>query len=377
MIVISVVITFLWCRIASGIISSKYGNLQSKVTTQIQNTAKSKQISDVVSLQNYLIQTLQKAQKSVVSIAISKDVKFYVEDPSQMSGPWTVQTTTLGWWSGILVAKHGYIITNKHVVQDTASKYAVTLSDGKIYNVDKIWFDDVLDIAVLRIVDSKGNPFSDLPVASFLSINDDVQVGQFVWTIGNALAEYANSVSFGIISSKNKQLKINKSNLYIWLYQTDALVNLWNSWGPLLDINGNVIGISTALDTAQKIAFALPLTQEFVDSTIKSVETYDKIARPLIGIQYLEITPSIQKDKKLTVDQGIFVKDVLADLPAAQAGIKIWDIITSINGKIITDQLPFLYQLYTSIPGDTVALSVLRAGKPLTINVVLGWGKVN
>jgi len=331
--------------------------------------------SNFLALQSSLVDTIATAKKSVVSITISKDVKFYVEDPSQMNGPGTVQqqTTKVWGWSGIIVSKQGYIITNKHVVQDTTAKYSVTLYDGKTYNVDKIRFDDLLDLAILKIVDSEGKSVADLNVASFLPLDTQVDIGQFALAIGNALSSYSNNVTLGIIWGKNKQITINKNNLYIWLYQTDALVNPGNSGGPLLDIEGNVLGITTAIAEGEGIAFALPISKEFIAGTIKSIETFWTITRPIIGIQYVDITPALKAEKKITIDNGIYIQDVLADLPASQAGLKIGDIILSINGKEISNQLPFLYQLYTYIPGDTIVLDILRNGKQLTLNVVLGW----
>lgn len=331
--------------------------------------------SNFLALQSALVETIATTKKSVVSITISKDVKFYVEDPSQLNGPGSVQqqTAKIGWWSGIIVSKKWYILTNKHVVQDTTAKYSVTLYDGKSYNVDKVWFDDLLDLAVLKIVDTEDKSVNDLVTASFLSLDTHVDIGQFTLAIGNSLSSYANNVTFGIIGGKNKHLTINKNNLYIWLYQTDALVNPGNSGGPLLDIEGNVLGITTAITEWEWIAFALPISKEFIESTIKSIENFWKISRPIIGIQYIDITPAIQAEKKITIDNGIYIKDVLTDLPAWEAGIKMWDIILSINGKEITNQLPFLYQLYTAIPGDTIQLEILRENKKITFNVLLGW----
>jgi serine protease Do len=116
-----------------------------------------------------------------------------------------------------------------------------------------------------------------------------------------------------------------------------------------LDIQGNVLGITTAITEGEGIAFALPISQEFLKSTIKSIENFGKIVRPIVGIQYTESNGT-----------GIAIKDVLTDLPAWEAGIKIGDIIFAINGKEITNQLPFLYQLYTYIPGDIISVDVLR-----------------
>ena len=330
--------------------------------------------SSLLALQSSLVHTIATAKQSVVSITISKDIRFYIEDPSQLNWPWNIQqqTAKIWWGSGIIVSKQWYIITNKHVVQDTAAKYSVTLYNGKTYNVDKIWFDNLLDLAILKIIDSTWKSPTDLIPASFLSLDRQVDIWQFVLVMGNSLSTYANNVTMGIIWGKNKQLTINKNNLYVWLYQTDALVNPGNSGGPFLDIEGNVLGITTAIVEGQGIAFALPLSQEFLSWTMRSIENFWSISRPIVGIQYMDITPTLKEEKKIAVDSGIYITDVLADLPAWQAWLKIGDSIVSINNTPITHQLPFLYQLYTHIPGDHIRLNIIRNGENLVLDLVLG-----
>lgn len=352
-------------------ITTLWNLIESHMGDQVSDSKK----SDFFALQSSLIDTIATTQKSVVSISISKDVKFYVEDPSQLIGPGNIQQqiARIWWWSGIIISKGWYILTNKHVVQDTTAKYSVSLYDGKTYNVDKIWFDDLLDLAVLKIIDSEGKSPDNLPSASFLSLDTQVEVGQFAFAIGNSLSNYSNNVTMGIIGGKNKKLTLNKNNLYIWLYQTDALVNPGNSGGPLIDINGAVLGITTAITEGEWIAFALPMSKEFIASTLKSIESFWKIARPLMGIQYIDSTPPLPQDKKTPLAPGISIKDVLVDLPAWEAGLKIGDSIVSINGKTIHTQLPFLYQLYTYIPGDEIRLDVIREGEHLTLTVLLWW----
>lgn len=131
------------------------------------------------------------------------------------------------------------------------------------------------------------------------------------------------------------------------------------------------MGITTAI-SQEGMTFALPISKEFVESTIKSIENFDKIARPIIGIQYIDITPAIKKENKnISLENGIYIKDVLADLPAWEAGLKMDDIVVRIHGQAINDQLPFLYQLYMYIPGDTISLDIIRGGKELTLSVLL------
>lgn len=360
-IVFSCFITFVWFGLLAVFFSKRITSLQQKLSLPIEST--SSWDTSLGALEKTIISTISTASMSVVSITISKDIKVYVQDPAQINGPGNIQqqTSKIWWGSGIIVSKEWYIITNKHVVQDTSAKYAVTLFDGTTYNIDKIWFDDNLDIAILKIASPSEKQLSNLVPARFLSITTPVAIGQFVLTIGNSLGNYPNNVSLGLIWGKNKQITVNQNNHYIGLYQTDALVNPGNSWGPLLDINGNTLGITTAITEGQGIAFALPISKEFVASTLLAIEQFGKIARPIIWIQYTEKSMST----------WVVISDVLADLPWFQAGLKPWDIILRINKKEITEQLPFLYHLYTHIPGETISLSLLRNNQELTLPVTL------
>jgi 2-alkenal reductase len=117
----------------------------------------------------------------------------------------------------------------------------------------------------------------------------------------------------------------------------------------------------------------LPISQEFIDSTLLSLETFWKISRPILGIQYQEITPSLQKEKNITTEYGIYLTDVLSDLPAWEAWLKVWDSIVAINGQEISSSLPFLYQLYTYIPWETIDVHIIRDNAPIKISLTLWW----
>lgn len=331
--------------------------------------------SSLAGLQSSLVDMLAEAKKPIVHIHISKDVKFYVDDPAQLNGPGTIQqqTTTLWWGSGIIISKKWYIITNKHVVQDTTAKYSVSTYDGITYNVDKIWFDDLLDIAVLRIADTKNNNLKHIIPARFLPLATRVDVGQLVFSLGNVLSNSPYTVTMGILWSKNKQFIINQKNLYIWLYQTDAQANPGNSGGPLLDIDGTTLWIVTAIAEWEGMSFALPISQEFIESTISSIESLWSLSRPVLGIQYVEITPEIQAEKNIASDHGIYVTDVIADLPAQKAWLQIGDSIISMNDTPIHTDLPFLYQLYTHTPWETIDLEIIRDTSHLHLSIDL-WG---
>jgi len=322
-----------------------------------------------------IIDTIHSIQPSVVAITITKDIAFYVDTPDQIYWPGNIakKTTSLGWWSGIFVSKDGYILTNKHVVQDYNAQYEVVLYDWSIYKVEKIWIDDALDLAILKITDPQNTLSAHKIATKFLPLHSSLALWQFVLLLWNTTSTYPSAVTMGILGWMNKKFTLHGNNTYVWLYQTDAQSNPGNSWWPLVDLRGYVVWITTALVEWEGITFALPLTQEFVDTTLRSIERFGKIVRPLVGIQYTDITSDLQQEHQLSTKQWIYITDVLNNLPAREAGIKVWDVITHINTHPINSTFPFLYQLYTRLPWDDCELQIIRQGKKHTISLTL-WG---
>jgi len=221
----------------------------SKIVDKKYIQEKEEVFTKITDLQNDIIKAIKNAGPSVVSIIVSKDLQVYYEDPTNFFGWYvTEEKQKIWWWSWIIISSDGYVITNKHVVQDSTSEYTVVSKDWDTYKVDKIWFDPILDIAIVKILDDNWDVPSNLKPAELNSFKSLVKIWQFAVAIWNALAEYENSVSFGIISGKDRQLQSwAQESLYLWLYQTDAPINQWNSGGPLLDIQWNVIWINTAI----------------------------------------------------------------------------------------------------------------------------------
>ncbi len=317
---------------------------------------------------NAVIDTVKKVQPSVVSIKTSQSVQNF----------FGITQTVEGGGTGFILTEDGLIATNKHVVSDPKVQYTVFTSDGKSYPAKITAVDPVNDFAVLKI-DAKGLQ----PVE--LGDSDGLEVGQYVVAIGNALAEFKNTVTFGVISAKDRQVTAatdqlggNSENLE-GLLQTDAAINPGNSGGPLVNLKGQVVGINTAVaGNAQNIGFAIPINS--AKSAIDSVRKSGKIIRPQLGIRFVAITKEIAVANKLPVDHGALVihGDAVTDSavipggPADKAGIKENDIITDINSQSIDDDhsLPSLLQKYN--PGDTVTLKILHGGTAQTISVKLG-----
>lgn len=372
----SMVVATIWYFILFSLLRSDIAETQSSVIglLQDQEDALTNTLDSNLSvLQEAIISNIDQAKQSVVSIVATKNVQYYLLTPGQRPAI-TQSEAKVGGGSGIIVSKSGYIITNKHVVEDPSAAYTIITHDAKTYPVTKVWFDPVLDIAVLRIDDSSATFSWHIQEAQFISLGENVAIGQFAFAIGNVLTELQNTVTFGIVSAKNRELQMQWNNMYVGLLQTDTPINPWNSGGPLLDVYGKVIGINTAINQfAQGVGFALPVTQEFINATIAAVEQYAAIVRPYVGIIYTDITPAVQKDMNISViDYGIYVNEVVPNSPADIAAIQWWDIIIAINDVAIDTSLPFLYQLYTYKSGDTLRLHILRNGDRIYRDVILG-----
>lgn len=317
----------------------------------------------------------KKAGPSVVSI-----VSDQVTQGSRFLGDSGV---TEGAGSGIIISKDGYVMTNKHVVPDGSSNITITTSDGKEYkDVSVVGRDSVNDVAFLKI-----NNVNNLPAVA-IGDSNKVSVGQQVVAIGNALGEFQNTVTSGIISGLGRPLQASAGgsnqtgqqsateNLEN-LFQTDAAINEGNSGGPLLNLNGEVIGINTAVaQNAQGIGFAIPVND--IKALITSVLTKGKLERGLLGVRYVAIDASVAEQYKLPVKQGAYLVGddsnpaIIPGGVADKAGLKAGDIVTKVNDDTLTQGRSLASLLGQYAPGQEVTLTVLRgAGKTQIFQVTL------
>lgn len=271
--------------------------------------------------------------------------------------------------SGFVVTNDGLIVTNKHVVANNTLTYKVSMADGNIYEVKEIAKDPNNDIAVLKI-DATGLTPLELGDSSVL------QVGQSVIAIGTALGEFRNTVTTGVVSGLGRGIYATGDlQSYVEriddVIQTDAAINLGNSGGPLLNSAGQVIGVNVAVaNGANNIAFAIPV------NTIKeNLETFKLTgkfpARAYLGVTYQKI--SKQAALLNEVPQGMYVVSIVSGSPAANAGIKVGDIIYKIDGNSVgTDDESLGEIISGKKPGDTLSLEVWRDGGNKSINVTLG-----
>jgi len=276
--------------------------------------------------------------------------------------------------SGVIFNSTGWILTNRHVVQG-GETFDVELNDGRVLSGKVYGIDTLTDLAILK-VEATG-----LPTAA-IGESDALEVGQLVVAIGSPLGTYSNSVTSGIISAKGRTITTDGSSKPLTnLIQTDAAINPGNSGGPLLDANGNVVGINTAIATnSNGIGFAIPI--DVARPIMAQAVAGKKLARPYLGIQFVSITRQLAEQEKLPVQAGALVggrdqndqpiAGVQSGTPAAEAGIKDGDIILSVDGKPIDDGHPLDVTLAQFSPGDKVSLEILRAGQHLTLEVTLG-----
>jgi serine protease Do len=287
--------------------------------------------------------------------------------------------------TGIILSSDGLIITNRHVVPTGTTNVSVTLSNGTelkdVSVIGRTSQNSSLDIAFLKIKNTSALKLTPAVVGD----SSQVQVGDSVVAIGNALGQFQNTVTSGIISGYGRTVEASDSsgdsstdeNLDD-LFQTDAAINEGNSGGPLVNMNGQVIGIDTAVASdAQSIGFAIPIND--VKGLIEQVIKTGKFSTPYLGVRYIPLTADVADEYHLSVTNGAFVApsnnssspSVIAGSPAAKAGLQVNDVITAVNGTQIDQGHSLTSLLDQHVPGDTVKLTILRAKQTLQINVTL------
>jgi len=337
-----------------------------------------------------IIRAVQNVSPAVVSIVITKDVPIleqYFVNPFGEGSPFNVEVPQyrqrgtekkeVGGGSGFIVAADGLVVTNKHVVLDEQADYTVFTNDGKSYPAKVLARDPVQDLAILKIE----NPGGSFKVAN-LGDSNALQIGQTVIAIGNALGEFRNTVSMGVVSGLGRTITATGSGSFVEtiedVIQTDAAINQGNSGGPLLNLAGQVIGMDTAtVSGAQSIGFAIPINK--VKRSIDQVRKGGEITYAFLGVRYLQVTSGVQKDRKLEVDYGALVVQgengepaVELGSPAAKAGLRAGDVILRLNGERITqdNSLGKVIQKYN--PGDFVTLILFSGSEEKTVNLELG-----
>lgn len=285
--------------------------------------------------------------------------------------------TQRGAGTGIIISADGYIVTNKHVASSSTKSIEIVLSDGTSYkDVDFVGSDPSNDVSFLKIKGAK-----DLTAAK-MGDSGAMKVGQKVIAIGNALGEYQNTVTTGIVSALGRPVTASDGTGQSVeqlenLLQTDAAINPGNSGGPLVNLSGEVIGINTAVASdAQGIGFAIPIND--VKGMVKTLLAEGKVIKPYVGIRYVTITPDVAKEYDLSVKNGAYAigsssdPAIVAGSPAEKAGLKEKDIIIKVGDTKVDSTHPFASLIAQLSPGDKVDITYIRDGKEAVVKVTVG-----
>lgn len=273
--------------------------------------------------------------------------------------------------SGFIIDKDGLVLTNKHVVSDTAGTYQIITSTDKKYKVSKIYRDPLNDVALLKIEPSENAGNTLKPIT--LGDSSNLQVGQYVIAIGTALGEFKNTVTTGVVSGLGRGItagspfegSVERLDNVI---QTNAAINPGNSGGPLLNSSGQVIGVNTAVSQAgQNIGFAIPIN--VIKDSLKNFNDTGKFERPYLGVMYKVISKNLAILNDLP--EGAYVQQVVSGSPADKAGIKSGDVIIKIDNNKINDKQQVSELIAKKKVGDTIIITLFREEKTLEIKVVL------
>ncbi len=363
--------------------------------TQISNKIIPDEKIKIVQEESTIIDVVKKVNPAVVSIIVTKDIpkiERYFSSPDDFFGspfnfriPQERQNGTekqeVGGGSGFIVSPDGFIATNKHVVEDESAEYTVLMNNEKKYTAKVLARDSFNDIAILKI-DEK-----NLPTMEFGN-SDSVDVGQTAIAIGNALGEFRNTVSVGVVSGLKRSITAGGRasggvEHLSGIIQTDAAINPGNSGGPLLNSSGQVIGMNVAIvQNAQSIGFAIPMNdvKKVTDDVIKN----GRIIRPYIGIRYLQINKDIASKNKLSVDYGALIVRgqnfddlaVIPSSPANKAGLVENDIVLEADGIKLDESNSLAQIVQKHNVGDEVNLKVLHKGQENIVKIKLEESKL-
>ncbi len=358
-----------------GFLGGWAGNYTHK--TSVDQVTTQKIQKEIVTVEANLINKIAKdVSKSVVSIDASG---FSYSDSFFNDTAPTSEILASG--TGFVIDDSGLILTNRHVVPKGITKVEVIFEDGtkapaKV--VGRTNLNDPLDIAFLKVKNPEKYQFHPVQLGN----SDDLEVGDKVVAIGNALGEFQNTVTSGIISGFGRDIKARISDSAVEslqnLIQTDAAINSGNSGGPLVDSDGRVIGVNVAKVEADNISFAIPIND--IKGLISIVVETGQFKRPFLGIRYISVNEAVAKELDLPVDYGVYIipsragqqSSIAEDSAAEKAGLQEGDIILAINGQKI-DKKQTLHKLITAYrAGDTITLDINRDGQQKQISLTLG-----
>jgi 2-alkenal reductase len=344
--------------------TSKPSSFSTTAPTDIQLPTSSILSYSQTDIQTDITKAVEKVSPAVVTVVgtIPGQMTFFGKAPDE---------TVSG--SGVIISEQGHIVTNYHVVEGTSEIYVI-LSNGEQVKATLINADVYADLAVL-IAEGK------MPAIATFGDSDRLNPGETVIAIGSPLGEFRNTVTVGVVSATGRVLDTGKGYSMEDLIQTDAAINQGNSGGPLVNLNGEIVGINTLIvrggmgttTVAEGLGFAIPSnTVRLISEQIISKGFF---ARPYLGITWQAINPTIARRYQLPVEWGAYVTSVEPGSPADRAGIQRGDIIIQIGDFEINQQRSYLNALFTQKPGDTVTIKIYRQRGIKELSVTLGTSR--
>lgn len=333
-----------------------------------------------------IIEIAKRVCPAVITIVISKDLPkiegFYFMPfggqnmiVPQVEKGGKKEKTKIGGGSGFIVSADGYVFTSQHVIGDPEADYTVIIEPEVRYPAKVLIQDPINDIAILKI-DAKNLPYLEL------GDSEKIELGEPVVAVGNALGEFHDTVSTGVVSGLSRFITaysgVNQQSTSLkGLIQTDAAINPGNSGGPLVNIEGKVIGINTAMVMgAQNLGFAIPIN--YAKKDLEEVQKYGRIKRPFLGVKYIVLNKEISQAHKLPADYGALIirerlgeEAIIKGSAADKAGLREHDLILECQEEKINEKNPLANILQKYQIGDEITLKVLREGKEINIRVKL------
>ena len=305
-------------------------------------------------LQEQVANVVKKLTRSVVNITTTR----------LLPSVFLLLVPVKGVGTGFIIDDEGHVVTNAHVLTDVR-RAEVYLNNGEMVEARLVGKDPWTDVAVMKIKGSDLEPVE-------LGDSDKLSVGQFVIAIGNSFGLAGGpTVTFGVISALGRHIRTERGPLLAGLIQTDAAINPGNSGGPLVDLEGKVIGMNTAIiPYAQGIGFAIPIN--LVSKVAKDLIRLGFVRRPWLGINGVDVDPKMARHYGLGVSKGALVVNVIRGGPAWQAGLRSGDVIVAIQGVEVKGMDDLIGQIWEETPGSKVEVTVVRRGKLMKLNVVLG-----
>lgn len=336
-------------QVTEGSLSKQNVTVERTMQTIEEVQEKNKTVSEMISKVNNSVVGISKVKNTGSSIFSDENI------------------TNLGLGTGLIVGENGYILTNAHVSGEKYSKCYVTLVDGKTYDGSVVWSNTDIDMSIVKINQK------NLQVA-ILGDSDDIKVGETVYAIGNPIGfEFQRTVTSGIVSAVNRTIKFEEDEEEIYmedLIQTDATINPGNSGGPLVNADGQVIGINgVKITSAEGISFAIPINS--VKAVINSFNTEDKFEEATLGVFAFDKNVLGYIDNNLQFNEGIYIARVNTNSAASEAGLKTGDIILSIDGNKLERMCDLRCYIYTKKPGDTVTLKIQRNYREMELQATL------